>query len=1043
MCEAKLMESADPQISDLAEIVQRARRLYTAQLAGTPSSLHWWTAVVVTASSRQQADRYESEIHRRLANGRIPPNTRYLVVPDLGDRRMGSGGATLNALRELAASVLFGAGDPPRPIDLTEWWSRQRVLLIHCGGDSRRLPQYSLCGKLFSAVPVTAPWGEVSTVFDEMLALSTAWVGRLDSGLVVGSGDVILTFDAESLNWERPGVSGVAMLQPAGTGMRHGVYVMDEQGRVYAFLQKPSLSGLTAAGGLLEHGQVALDTGLLRFSPEAAASLMRLSGVSEAGGKPVLVKSVLQEAMERDGEPPVIDLYEHVTMALTGQWKPLASDKPELHALADALKGMPFWCSVVSGNFIHIGSTALFRRLMIGETEFSRLYAVRRQLGAAGLPGVRSAGVVIDSVLSGGGELGADTVVIECHLNGLVRAERGSVLHGLEGISGPVEVPEDTVVHQLPVAMPDGERRVVIRVYGVEDDPKAPVARGEATWFGRPMLDELRALDMPADQVWPGLPPQEWTLWNAQLFPATTVAEAWACARWMQRLSTDYSASRWSALGRLSLASSTQMADGAALEAARVWRLNANWRVSALALVESGADIRPLLANSPGTGPLAQVGDDLSLRAGHLEEAAPTEAASRYYTAGLFFTQAGLAREAGEAQSAAFRMVEKSVEMSVSSDDRQPIGVWKHGEVVVQAPVRIDLGGGWSDTPPFCFDWGGTVLNIAVLMNNGSPVRTTIRRLREPVVRCVSLEDGAEAEYRTCADILRPPSPGDPLSIPRTALKMTGLFHERDPLAGILDRMGGGIEIETGVDLPIGSGLGTSSVLAATILRALDEMMGDTSNHQALSRRVMRLEQLMTTGGGWQDQAGAIFPGAKLVATGPGLSQRLRVQPVSWSDHRAAEFERILILYYTGIRRVARGLLRQVVGRYLARETTCVQVLHSIKTLAMEMAYAIEEGDWDHLGSLLDRHWRLNQLLDPNTTNAPISALLDSVRPLVRGAKLAGAGGGGFLMLLANGPEAAEELRKRLRGDQAGSGGAVYDWRIAREGLHVTARPER
>jgi galactokinase/mevalonate kinase-like predicted kinase len=204
----------------------------------------------------------------------------------------------------------------------------------------------------------------------------------------------------------------------------------------------------------------------------------------------------------------------------------------------------------------------------------------------------------------------------------------------------------------------------------------------------------------------------------------------------------------------------------------------------------------------------------------------------------------------------------------------------------------------------------------------------------------------------------------------------------------------------------------------------------------------MRLEQLMTTGGGWQDQAGAIFPGAKLVATGPGLSQRLRVQPVPWSDNHAAEFERILVLYYTGIRRVARGLLRQVVGRYLARETACLQVLHSIKTLAMEMAYAMQEGDWDHLGSLLDRHWRLNQLLDPNTTNAPINALLDSVRPLVRGAKLAGAGGGGFLILLAKGPDAAEELRKRLGGDQASSGGAVHDWRIAREGLQVMARPE-
>ena len=1024
------------QIPDLAEIVQRTRRLYAAHAAGTSSSIPWWTAVVITASSRQQADRYESEIHRRLANGRIPPDSRYLVVPDLGDHRMGSGGATLNALRELAASAFFGAGDPPRRIDLTKWWSGQRVLLIHSGGDSRRLPQYSLCGKLFSAVPVTAPWGQASTVFDEMLALSTAWVGRLHSGLVVGSGDVILTFDAEPLNWERPGVSGVAMLQPACTGTQHGVYVTDEQGRVYGFLQKPSLSDLRAAGGLSEHDQVALDSGLLRFAPETAARLMELSGVRETDGVLTLGKSILQEATEKTGRPPAIDLYEHVTMALTGQWKPGAGDGPALHALGDALKGVPFWCTVVSGNFTHIGSTSLFRQLMNEGAEFSQLYTVRRQLGAAGLAGVRSAGVVIDSVLSGGGDLGTDTVVIECNLDGPVRAARGSVLHGLEGISGPVEVPEDTVVHQLPVTTRDGER-CVIRVYGVEDNPKASVARSEATWFGRPMLEELRALEIAADEVWPGLPQQDWTLWNAQLFPVSTIDEAWACARWMQKLTTDYSASRWKTLERLSLASSMQLANGTALEAARVRRLNANWRSSALSLVESGADIRPLLANSPGTGALAQIGDDLSLRAGRLEEGAPTEAAGCFYTAGLFFAQAGLAREAGEAQSAAFRLVDKAVEMCSAGDGQQLIEAWKHAEITVEAPARIDLGGGWSDTPPFCLDWGGTVLNIAVLMNNCYPIRTTIRKLREPVVRCVSLEDGLNAEYRTCADILRPPTPGDPLSIPRTALKMTGLFREQDPLTAILHRMGGGIEIETAVDLPIGSGLGTSSILAATILRSLEEMTGATPDNQALSRRVMRLEQLMTTGGGWQDQVGGVFPGAKLVATGPGLSQRVRVQPVPWTDDRAAEFESILVLYYTGIRRVARDLLRQVVGKYLARETACVQVLHSIKTLAMEMAYAMQEGDWDHLGDLLDRHWRLNQLLDPNTTNAPINTLLDTVRPLIRGAKLAGAGGGGFLILLARGPEAAEELRQRLRGNQVSSGGAVYDWRIAREGLQI------
>jgi fucokinase len=216
-------------------------------------------------------------------------------------------------------------------------------------------------------------------------------------------------------------------------------------------------------------------------------------------------------------------------------------------------------------------------------------------------------------------------------------------------------------------------------------------------------------------------------------------------------------------------------------------------------------------------------------------------------------------------------------------------------------------------------------------------------------------------------------------------------------------------------------------------------MMGVALEQQSLSDHVMRLEQLMTTGGGWQDQAGGIFPGAKLIASGPGLRQRLRVQPVPWTNELATEFERRTVLFYTGIRRVARDLLQQVVGSYLARETACVQVLHSIKTLALEMSYAMQEGDWDHLGRLLDRHWELNKVLDPNTTNAPINTLLDSLRPFTRGIKLAGAGGGGFLILLAH-QEKIGEVRQVLNERARTTGGAIYDWQIAREGLRVLCR---
>jgi len=92
---------------------------------------------------------------------------------------------------------------------------------------------------------------------------------------------------------------------------------------------------------------------------------------------------------------------------------------------------------------------------------------------------------------------------------------------------------------------------------------------------------------------------------------------------------------------------------------------------------------------------------------------------------------------------------------------------------------------------------------------------------------------------------------------------MTGIFQGDKPLAAALEGMGGGLQIRTEVDLPMGSGLGTSSILAATVLRAFSEMLGSPPDDQSLSDQVMRLEQLMTTGGGWQDQAGGIFPGAK------------------------------------------------------------------------------------------------------------------------------------------------------------------------------------
>jgi fucokinase len=638
---------------------------------------------------------------------------------------------------------------------------------------------------------------------------------------------------------------------------------------------------------------------------------------------------------------------------------------------------------------------------------------------------------VLDSVIGGACKAGHEAVILECDLEGDVRAGRGAILHGLTGLSGAVEVPEETVVHQLPVEA-EGGNGWVIRVYGVEDDAKQ--ALENATWFNRPILETLALLGLTSEEVWGA--EEAPTLWNARLFPVATPDEAWACARWMMGYASGYGVAQWRLSRRLSLAESAQRADGKALAEARNRRLQGIWQETAVELAESGTDLRPLLANLPGLAPAAAAGRLLRARANQLRKGRAeelTHAASLLMQAERLLERAGFEQEGGLARAEAFTCIQDAVREGTAGDAKAVPSAWRFERVHVSAPPRIDLGGGWSDTPPFCFDWGGTVLNCALEIDGGYPIETEIRRIDEPVIRCHADGLGAMAEYRTAEELLEPCGPGSVFSIPRAALGLHGLPIKGQPLRKTFAELGGGLEIRCRVGLPIGSGLGTSSILAATVIRALAVISGREVGDHALSQAVMQLEQRMTTGGGWQDQAGGIFPGAKLLITGPGLRQRIRVQPVTWTEARRAEFCQHMVLYNTGIQRVAKDLLRQVVSRYLARETATIQVLHSIKTLAVEMSYAMAEGDWKHLGELLDRHWQLNQVLDPHTTNAPIHAILERARPFIYGAKLAGAGGGGFLMLLTRDLEAAVKLRAALSREA----GAVVPYRIAEEGLRV------
>jgi len=940
--------------------------------------MHSWDVVIVTASSAPQAELYRDEIYRRKLSGMLPETTQFLVVPDPDGRRIGSGGATINAIHALGKD--------------RAWWQRHKALLIHSGGDSRRLPQYSPGGKLFGVLPSRARPRATTTVFDETLSLSAAWAATIPNGLLIGSGDVVLRFDAGTVRWGKPGVTGVAMRLDPETGANHGVYVVGADDQVYTFLQKPSLAEVKAAGGLLPDGRVAVDIGLLRFDPDFTVSLATLAEL---------------------GALPTVDLYDQITRGLTGEWKPPSDRGAFWQQLGAILHSgdhpVEFHCSLVEGEFIHAGTTSSFRAL------------------------AAESGGILDSAIGRASRIGHHAVVLECDLAGPVYAGRGAILHGLTGLANSVEVFEDTVVHQVPVCDAAGNGWV-IRSYGVEDDAKLPLER--ATWFNVPILKTLERLGLDPAEVWSEESPR--SLWTAALFPVTTPDDAWACARWMMGAASAYNRDRWRKQRRMSLEQSARAIDAAALAEARNHRLQSIWQDAAVELVEAGADVRPLLANPPGLAAAAAAGRSLCSHAGEMcQDGADqlTHAASYMMQAARLLSRAGLEQEAESAEARAFHCIQDAVRQGSVVDAVKQPARWQFESVQVSAPARIDMGGGWSDTPPFCLDWGGTVLNCAIEIDGAYPIRTEIRRIPEKLVRC-DAQGAPVAEFRTAKDLLEPCPPGSVFSIPRTALQLHGIPEAGRSLQDTLEELGGGLEIYCRVQLPIGSGLGTSSILGATLMRGLAAMSNQALDNHLLSESVMQLEQRMTTGGGWQDQAGGIFPGAKLLITGPGLRQRIRMQPVPWTESRRAEFCDHLVLYNTGIQRVAKDLLRQVVARYLARETATVQVLHSIKTLAVEMSYAMAEGDWKHLGELLDRHWQLNQVLDPHTANAPINAILERARPWIYGAKLAGAGGGGFLMLLARDAEAASAMRTALSQAPAARSSFV-PYRIAEEGMRV------
>ena len=981
-----------------------------------------WDYIVLTASNEEQASIYRSEIEYRLRLKQIPARTKYLVLPDPDGKRVGSGGATLNVLKAIAER---------EQKDDTNFFKGLRVLVIHSGGDSKRIPQYSTCGKLFSPVPRVLPNGQASTLFDEFMVTTSMIPGRMQEGMLVMSGDVLLLFNALQIDTQFNGAAAISIKEDVDTGKNHGVFLGDEKENVKKFLHKQTVETLTELGAVNRQHQVDLDTGAILMDRYMLKSLYSListdnkiddakfdefvnekARISFYGDflYPLATDSTLEDYKK---EAPEGDMCDELIACREKIWDVLKDYQLKLICLSPA-------------EFIHFGTTRELRKL-VTETVDDYTFLGWEHVVCANRVQEEGNYALHNAFVQKDVKIGNGAYVENAYLAKGVVVEERAVVSGLQVPENCV-LRENVVYHGLKLQ----NGKFTVRVYGVDDNPKGTLEKDDS-FLATSLAAFMKAYDLKVEDVWSD---GDHSLWKANIYPeCDTIQECMAFAEnliQMTKMSDVNSeiVENWKKAKKISLYSSFNQADGSAIIP---WRENLEDQIRVSKFVQA------MMSQVPVQDALEVFGGNMrkteqKLLLERIERASFSEKIRIYY---------GMAQAAkrgwGEFEEtdeenfmqACFGQIQ--TEISALVDEKlkngKKLAICKE-EVNIKLPVRVNWGGGWTDTPPHCQEHGGVVLNAAISLKGNLPIQVSIRKLDQLVIQLESQDIGAYGEFKDMDEVNDCGNPYDKFALHKAALIACGVIRKNDTrnLQEVLAELGGGIYLSTQViNVPKGSGLGTSSILAGACVKGLFEFFGEEASDDILYDVVLSMEQLMSTGGGWQDQVGGLTPGIKMITTRPGIDQIIQVQPVVLKEETLKELQERFALIYTGQRRLARNLLRDVVGGYIGNRKESLDALHEMKRIAVLMQFELEQGNIDAFAKLLNHHWELSIQLDKGSTNTCIQQIFMACEDLIDGKFISGAGGGGFLQVILKKGVTKADLRERLYAIFQDSGVDVWE----------------
>ncbi len=1072
--------------------------LFRATTVQMPAGLSQWDYLIVTASNDLQAEAYESQLKLRRDLGLLSDVREVMVVADPGGRRIGSGGSTLCCLMEVLARRLGRSLRTAGPKEWLEVLRKLRILIVHAGGDSKRLPAYGPCGKIFVPVPGESDSALPLTLFDRQLpiylALPQSEGGREVGQVVITSGDVMLRFAPGEVSFAAAGVTGLACYAQPEQASRHGVFCRGEGDAVRLYLQKPNVAEQKQKGAIDAYGQACLDIGVMSFDAEAAVKMLQVFGARvNRRGKLTLSGRMGEAVISRR-----LDFYREICCAMGAR-----ADKYE-HAKSAQQSGSR-WTKTLLGRLFEAFSPVPFSVKLLKQCEFLDFGANRSLIDSGGRllqedRGVSSLQNLLDinNEISGDGSVKGSSAWVEgCRIASTLTLGGENMVVGVD-VDEPMFLAPGACLDVIKGRSRGGKAVWFVRCYSIDDTFKGTIERG-ATFCGIDIGDWLKAAGGEPSDVWDAkIPVASRSIWNARIFPAVKAHSEYRRWLWMldAKRACDEDVRAWRKADRYSLEEVLAAADHTDFyrrrgriraksiqhSVRRVFRPWSEFSSAELAYLLKEAEdlsawISEILAeahwhfrNSRAGGTECLIFPRIihSLGSALIELYENRDVALSKVLAGLGRMLSGAQRRwlrslgldldssvtiiqwARRAQNAAFEGLENAIVASGIEQDVCPQSVLRSDEIAwARAPARLDVGGGWTDTPPYSLEHGGCVVNAAVNLNGQPPIQAYMRVIDEPVIRIGSIDQGARIEISNFDELLDYRKATSSFALAKAALVLSGLSPAaprgrtggkggRTSLKKVLEHFGGGIELTSLAAIPKGSGLGTSSIMGAVIFAAIQRVIGKELSQRELFHSVLRLEQALTTGGGWQDQIGGAVEGVKMIVTDVGLvpDARIHYVPSDVLDPKANGGRSLL--YYTGVTRLAKHILHQVVGRYLNRDRATMATLSRIRSAAKDVAEALIRKDIAEVGRLVDVAWRLNKQLDPNSTNDEIESLFERVGPFVCGAKLLGAGAGGFMLMICKSAEDASHVRRMLEAEPSNERARFFDFDVSNVGLTVT-----